>query len=117
MPDGTEREINLRRDAQLGLLTESFINHFVDVLILLCVANRRFLQLGALRREDNEAICAFKYVHQDDHFEVLHQVERAGFKIGWIFQEHFANLLIDLPLHALVQVSIADFLIWIGFHG
>ena len=56
-------------------------------------------------------------MHQDYHFEVLHQVERAGFKIGWVFQEHFANLLIDLPLHALVQVSVADFLIWIGFHG
>ena len=87
------------------------------MFVLLSVTNRRFLQLGALRRKNNEAICAFKHVYEYDHFEVLHQIERAGFKIGRVFQEHLANLLIDLPLHALVEVSIADFLVWIGFHG
>ena len=120
LADGTEREEDLRVNACFRLVRiwiEDFTDDFIDVLVLLRVANGCLLQLGALGSEDNEAIRAFKHLYEDDHLHILHQVEGARLEIRRIFQHHLANLLIYLPLHALVQVRVAHFLVRVGFDG
>lgn len=76
------------------------------MLIFLSVADCGLLQLSTLGCKDNKAVRTLQDLHQDDHFLVLEQVERAGLKVGGVLQEHFSDLLVKLSLHRLEQMAV-----------